>query len=67
MVTKVPFASSLSPSLTHVTFVGGDPDDEQFRVKAAAGLTCSDVILTGAMRRDMKMSTLNFLHSLQWH
>ena len=49
MVVKFSFMITISPSLIQVTFVGGDPEEEQFREKTEAELSCSDVILIGAI------------------
>ena len=44
---KVSFSATDSPSFVHVTFVGGEPEDEQFRMKTVVELSCNDEILTG--------------------
>ena len=44
---KVSLKATTSPSLVHVTFVGGDPTEEQFRVKTDPEASCSDEILRG--------------------
>ena len=54
VVTKDWFMVSAIPSLVHVTFVGGDPREEQFRVKTFAELSCSDKMLTCATVRRKK-------------
>lgn len=52
---KVSFMLTTSPSLVHTTFVGGDPDEEQFKVKTVVEASCSDKIL-------MEAVNINFEH-----
>ena len=47
----------VSPSLIHVTFVGGDPNEEQFKVKVAAEISCNDEMRTGAKFSVFTIST----------
>lgn len=57
VVMKVSFIVRVSPSLTQVTFVGGDPIEEQFRVKAAAEISSNDNTLIGANKRKVMVAT----------
>jgi hypothetical protein len=61
MAAVVSLSISASPSLIHVTLVGGDPDVEQFRVKTAPESSCSDIMLTGAV----KFSTVHELDEIK--
>lgn len=65
MVVKVAFIITVPPSFVHVKFVGGDPEEEQFKVKTVAELSSNDKILTGAVivnlyekHNNKRMSTL---------
>jgi len=39
---KVSFVATISPFLIHVTFVAGEPVEEQFRMKDEVELSCND-------------------------
>ena len=53
VVTIVSLSATASPFLNHVTFVGGDPDDEQFKVKTVTELSWSEKILTGTAQKNV--------------
>lgn len=41
-VSKVSFTVTISASLIHVTFVGGDPEEEHFKVNTDADVSSRD-------------------------